>query len=114
MQASESELTQNIAMTENAEIKRKIKSGAEVILSKQSAHDGSRISNNEKTRAVNSPVKISKNSLAALGLITSPPTKHTRICKFETLFCRSHSIDDSDIKTLSKGKMPKPTIINDR
>ena len=114
MQSSDSERTQSIAMTHNTAIKRK-NDCDEHILSKQAAHGHPRISEEEETGEGISPVKTLKCDLVQKGTsTTSPPTNNTRICKFEALLCRSHSIDDSIIQTMSTEKMPKATIINDR
>ena len=113
MQVNDSERTQRIAMTQNAATKRK-NDCDEQILSKQTAHGCSRTREDTEKRAVNSPVTTSPSDLVQHVTKTSPPTKHTRLCKFESLFSRSHSIDDSSIQNMSTRKMPKATIINDR
>ena len=114
MQASDSERTQSIAMTQTTVLKRK-NDCEEHILSKQTAHGHSRISEDEEKRAVITTVKTFERDLVQRGTsTTSPPTNNTRICKFESLFCRSHSIDDSIIQTISTRKMPKAKIFNDR
>ena len=113
MQSSDSERTQSIAMTQNTAIKRK-NDCEEHILSKQTAHGHSRISEEETGEGI-SPVKtLKRDSVQKKTATTSPPTNNTRLCKFEALLCRSHSIDDSIIQTMSTEKMPKATIINDR
>ena len=115
MQVSDSGGPQNVAITESAAKKRKERDGEENIMSKQTAHGNSRIAGDGEERVAISPVKTCKNNLVQCGTLTSPPTKHTRVSKFETLLWRSHSIDDSTIKSMmSQEKIPKATIINDR
>ena len=114
MQASDSEQPQSVAMTQSTAMKRK-KVCDKDTLSKQRGYSHVTTSEDEETRANISPVKTFKRDLAQKGAAsTSPPTNNIRICKFESLFCRSHSIDDSTIQTMSTGRMPKATIINDR
>ena len=114
MQTNETERTQSFAMTQNSAVKRKMNDGTELVLSKYTAHGCSEKNEDSEKRAANSAVKTLQSHFVTQSAAISPPTKHTRICKIESLFCRSHSIDDSAIRTMSEEKKPKTTIINDR
>ena len=115
MQVSDSEGPQSIAMKESVAMKRKRNDGEERILPKQTAHGNPRTAGDGEERAVISPVKTFRNDSVQWGTTTSPPTKHTQISRFETLFCRSHSNDDSTIQSMmSEERRPNATIINDR
>ena len=115
MQVSDSEGPQSVAIIESVAMKRKRNDGEERVLSKQTAHGNPRTAGDVEERVVISPVKTFRNDSVQWGTNTPPTTKHTRISRFETLFCRSHSFDDSTIQSMmSEGRQPKATIINDR
>ena len=117
MQSNGSTAPQNVAVVEREAIIRRIDDGAEHILSKQSAHGSQLLPENTWDRSTArvdvTPVKAQIN-FHQRGNKTLPPTKQTHVTEFETLLCRSHSIDDSAIKSMMhEDRLPKATIIND-
>ena len=111
MQGGDNEQTQN-ATTQNVAMKRKHNS-KELILSNQTAHGHARLEEDGEQKAVYSSVKTSTD-VVQHQFETSSLTRYRKISEFESLLCRSHSVDESAIQTMSLGKNPKATIINDR
>ena len=111
MQGNDNEQTR-FAATLNTAMKRKNNS-KERNVSNQTAHVHTRLGEDGEQKAVNSSVKTSTD-LVPHRTENSPPAKSRRINNFESLLCRSHSVDESAIQTMSTGKLPKSTIINDR
>ena len=111
MQGGDNEQTQN-ATTQNVAMKRKNNS-KELSLSNQTAHGHARLEEDGEQKAVYSSVKTSTD-VVQHQFETSSLTRHRRISEFESLLCRSHSVDESAIQNMSLGKNPKATIINDR
>ena len=88
MQTNETERTQSFAMTQNSAVKRKMNDGTEFVLSKYTAHGCSEKNEDSEKRAANSAVKTLQSHFVTQSAATSPPTKHTRICKIESLFSK--------------------------
>ena len=111
MQDNYNEQTRFVA-TLSAAMKRKNNS-KERNVSNQTAHVHTRLGEDGEQKAAYSSVKTSTD-LIPHQTETSPPAKSSRISNFESLLCRSHSVDESSIQIMSTGKNPKSTIINDR
>ena len=111
MQGDDNEQTQ-IAATQNVAMKRKNNS-KELSLSNQTAHGHARLEEDGEQKAVYTSVKTSTD-VVQHQFETSSLTRYRRISEFESLLCRSHSVDESAIQNMSLGKTPKATIINDR
>ena len=101
-----------IAATQNFVIKRKNNSN-ERSVSNQTAHGHTRLEEDGEQKAVYSSVKTTTD-LVQHQVETLHSSRYRRISEFESLLCRSHSVDESTIQTMSSGKSPKSTIINDR
>ena len=108
---NDNEQTQ-LANTQNVAIERK-NSTNERSLSNQTAHGHTRLKEDGELKAVYSSIKTSTD-LVQQQVETTYPPRYRRISEFESLLCRSHSVDESTIQTMSSGKSPKSTIINDR
>ena len=101
MQGNDNEQTR-FAATLSTAMKRKNNS-KERNVSNQTAHVHTRLGEDREQKAVNSSVKTSTD-VVQHQYETSSLTRYRRISEFESLLCRSHSVDESAIQNMSLGK----------